>query len=135
MTTFPGGGDSFGGSIRDKYYGGGPNIPVTAERTGTVQGMGERDGNRIVGIPQGDTAWAGGRVVMDLGRLSHGRQTADVSDGLSDQGRAAELPSGGLPRTGRDEDGDVGALLQPACPVYRDHLGGGKPPPPKMSTM
>ena len=66
---------------------------------------------------------------MDLGSLVHGRRTSDVSDGLPDQGRAAELPSGGLPRTGGDKDGDADALLQPACPRYHDNLGGGKPPP------
>ena len=72
---------------------------------------------------------------MDLGILGHGRRTTEVLDGLPDQGRAAELPSRGLPRTNRDEDGDADALLQPACPVYCDHLGGEKPPPPKVLTM
>ena len=72
---------------------------------------------------------------MELISLGHGRRTTDVSDGLPDQGRSAELPSGGLPRKGRDEGGDADALLQPACPGYRDHLGGGKPPPPKVLMM
>ena len=72
---------------------------------------------------------------MELGSLGHGRRTTDVPDGLPDQGRAAELPSRGLPRMGREEDGDADALLQPACPGYRDHLGGGKPPTPKVITM
>ena len=45
------------------------------------------------------------------------------------------MPSGGLPRTGRDEDGDADALLQQACLGYVDHLGGGKLPSPKVPTM
>ena len=113
----------------------GGNIPGAAERTGTVQGMQEGDGGGIVGFPQGDTEWAGGRGEVELGSLGHGRRTADVSDGLPDQGRATKLPSGWLPRTSRDEDGDADALLQQACPGYRDHLGGGKSPPPKVLTM
>ena len=72
---------------------------------------------------------------MELGRLGHGRRPADVLAGLTDKGRSAELPSRGLPRTGRDEDSDEDALLQPACTGYRDHLGGGKPPTPKVLTM
>ena len=60
---------------------------------------------------------------MDLGSFGHGRRAADVPDGFPDQGRAVELPSGGLHRPGRDEDSDVDAIFQPAFPVYRDHFG------------
>ena len=59
-----------------------------------------------------------------MGSLGHGRRTADVSDGLPDQGRSTELPGGGLPRKVRGEEVDADALIQPACPVYRDNLGG-----------
>ena len=97
--------------------------------------MQEGDGGGIVGVPQGDTAWSGGRGAVEMGSPGHGRRTADVLDGLTDQGRAAELPSGGLPRTDGDEDGDADTLIQTACPVYRDHLVGGKLPPPKVLTM
>ena len=93
------------------------------EGTGTVQGMQEGGGRGIVGVPQGDTSWAGGRGAMEMGSLGHRRRIADVLDGFPDQGRAAEMPSGGLPRTGRYEDGDVDAFLQPSCPGYCDHLG------------
>ena len=72
---------------------------------------------------------------MKLGSFVHRRRAADIPDGLPDQGRSSELPSGGLPRPGRDEDGDADALFQPACPGYRDHIGGGKPPPPTVPTM
>ena len=72
---------------------------------------------------------------MELGSFGHSRLAADVPDGLPDQGRAAELPSGGIPRTGRDEDRDADALFQPACPGYRDHFEGGKPPPPTVPPM
>ena len=100
-----------------------------------MQGLQERDGGRVFGVPQGDTSWTGNRGAVDLGSLGHRRRTTDVQDGLPNQGRSAELPSGGLPRTDRDADGDADALLQPACLGYRDCLGGGKPPPPKVPTM
>ena len=72
---------------------------------------------------------------MELGSLGHGRRPTDVSAGLPDQGRAAELPCRRLPRMERDEDGNEDAFLKPACPGYCDNLGGGKPPTPKVITM
>ena len=73
---------------------------------------------------------------MELERLSHGgRRTKNISDIVPDKGAGEGLPSGGLPRKGRDTDGDEDAFLQPACPVHRDHIGGGKPPTPKVLTM
>ena len=135
LPDFPGGGDTFGGSIREKDDGGGTNIPGAAERTGTVRGMQEGYGGEIVGVPQGDTAWAGGKGAVYLGSLVHGMRTADVLDGLHDQGMSTELTNGGLPRTCREEDRDADALLKLECPVYPNHLGGGKLPPPKVLTM
>ena len=120
--------------IREEDYGGGADKLGAAERTGTVRGMREGDGGGIVGIPQDDKAWEGGRGEIDLGRLGHLMRPVDVKAGLPYQGRAAELPSRGLHRTGRDEDGDVDELLQPACQGCRDHLGRGKYPPPKVIT-
>ena len=115
-----------------RMTGGGGNIQGTAERKGTVRVLWERDGGGIIGITQRDTAWAGGRGAVELGSFGHRRRAADGPDGLTDQGRAAELPSGGLPRPGRDKDGNADALFQPACPGHRDHLGGSKPTPPKV---
>ena len=135
LQDVPGSRDTVGGSIREEDDGGETNIPVTKERAGTVRGMREGDGGRVFGVPQNDTAWEGNSGAIDLGSLSHGRRTADVSVSLPDQGRAAKMPSGGLPRMGRDKDGDADALLQLACPGYCDHLGGGKPHPPKVITM
>ena len=131
----PGGRDTVGGCIQEEDDGGRTNIPGAAEITDTVRGMQEGYGGGIVGVPQDDTAWAGDRGAMELGSLGHRRRTTDVPVGLPDQGRAAELPIRGLPRTGRDEDGDADALLQSAYPGYHDHIGGGKPPPPKVFTM
>ena len=59
----------------------------------------------------------------------------NISDGFPDQGRAEELPCGGLPRKGWDTDSNADAFLQPACPGHCDHLGGGKPPTHKVPTM
>ena len=72
---------------------------------------------------------------MELGSLGHGRRPTNVSAGLLNQRRAPELPCRGLPSKGRDTDSGADAFLKPACPVYRDHLGGGKPPTPKVLTM
>ena len=72
---------------------------------------------------------------MELGSFGRGRRATDVPDGLPDQGSAADLTSGGLPRPGRDEDVDADALFQPACPGYCDHFVGGKPPPPTVPPM
>ena len=72
---------------------------------------------------------------MELGSLRYGRQPNNISDIFPDQGRDEVLPSGGLPRKGWDTDGNEVALLYPACPGHRDHLGGGKPPTPKVLTM
>ena len=100
-----------------------------------MRGLWERYGGGVIGITQGDASWAGGRGAVDLGSFGHGRRAADVPDVLPNQGRAAEFPSGGLPRPGRDEDGDAEALFQPACPGYRDNFGGVKPPPPTVPPM
>ena len=135
MPSMPGGGDPVGGGIWEKDDGGGPHIPGTSERKGPVRGLREIYGGGIIGITQGDVAWAGGRRAVELGRFGHGRRAADVPYGLPDQGKAVELPGGGMPRPGKDEDGDADALFQPACPGYRDHFGGGKPPPPMFPPM
>ena len=72
---------------------------------------------------------------MELERLGHWRGDKNISDRLPDQGRAEGLPCGGLPRKGWDTDGDEDTFSQPACPGHCGHLGGGKPPTPKMLTM
>ena len=73
---------------------------------------------------------------MELDRSRHGRRgTTHPSDRVPDQGGDEGMISGGLPRKGRDTDGDEGAFLAPACPGHRDHLGGGKPPTSKVLTM
>ena len=115
--------------------GGGTDIPGAAEGASRVQGMQEGDGGGIAGIPPNDTAWTGEGGTLELGCLSHGRRPTDISAGLPDQGRAAELPCRGMPRKGSDTDSDADAFMQPVYPVHRDHLGGGKPPTPKVLTM
>ena len=59
----------------------------------------------------------------------------NLSDRSPDQGRDERMPCGGLTRMGWDTDGDEGAFLSPACLGHRYHLGGGKPPTPKVLTM
>ena len=72
---------------------------------------------------------------MELGSLGHERRPTDVLAGLPDQGRAADLPYRGLPRKGRYTESDADEFMKPACLVYRDRLGVGKPPTPKVLTM
>ena len=97
--------------------------------------MREGDGGGVAGIPPDDTARTGKGRAVELGSLSHGRKPANVSAGLPDQGRAKELPCGGLPRKGRETDSDTDVFLHLVCPGHCDHLGGGKPPTPKVLTM
>ena len=110
----PGGRDAVDRIIREEDDGGGADIPGAVDRSGTLRGMPEGEGSGIVGRPQDDTIWAGGRGEMELGSLGRRRRTADVQAGLANQERDADLPCRGLPRTGRDEDRDADALLQTA---------------------
>ena len=111
------------------------DIPGTAEGAGRVRVMREGDGGEIAGIPPDDTSQTGKGRAVELGSLGHRRRPANISPGLPDQGRAYELPCGGLPRKGWETDSDADAFLQPACPGNHDNLGGGKPPTPKVITM
>ena len=100
-----------------------------------MRGMREGDGGRVAGIPPDDTARKVKGRAVELGSLSHGRRTTNVLAGLPDQGRAEDLPCGGMHRKGWDTDSDADEFTKPACPGHRDNLGGGKPPTPKVLTM
>ena len=97
--------------------------------------MWEGDGGGVAGIPLDDTSRTGEGRSVELGNLGHGRPPVNVLAGLPDQGRAEELPCGGLPRKGWETDSNEDAFLQTACPGHRDNLGGGKPPTPKVLTI
>ena len=135
LQTVSGRRNSIGGGVRTEDEEVGADIPVTAEGAGRVRGIREGDGGGVAGIPSDDTARTGKVKLVELGRLSHGRRLVNVLAGLPDQGRAKELPCGGLPRKVWDTDSDADAFLQPTCPGHRDHLGRGKPPTPKVLTM
>ena len=55
--------------------------------------------------------------------------------GLSSPRGDEGMPSGGLSGKGRDADGDEGTFMAQICTGRRDHLGGGKPPYSKVTTM
>ena len=94
------------------------------------------DGGRVTGIPLDDAAWEGEGGKLELERINHGRRrNTNLSDKVPNQGRDEGVPSGGLPRKGWDTDGNEDAFLSPACSGHCDHLGGGKPPTPKVLTM
>ena len=93
------------------------------------------DGGGIIGGTQDDTIWASSRGEMELEKLIHWGRAADVPHGLTGQGRPADLPSGGIPRTSSNEDGYAGTFFVPACPVHRGYFVGGKYPPPTVPPM
>ena len=135
LPTVSGNINTVGSGVQTKDDRVGADILGTAEGAGRVRGIREGDGGGFSGIPTDNTAWKGEGRAMELGSLGHKRRPADVFAGLPDQGRAEELPCGGMPRKGWDTDSDADAFLQLACPGHFDHLGGGKPPTPKMLTM
>ena len=135
MQTVAGNGKLIGGGVQKEDDGGGADLPGAAEGAGQVRGMREIDGGRVSGIPPDDAARKVEGRTVDLGSLSHRRRPTKILAGFPDQGRAEELPCGGLPRKGWDTDSDADTFLQPACPGHRDHLGEGKPPIPKVLTM
>ena len=51
LPAVPGGRDTVSSSIREEDDRGGTNIPGEIERNGTVRGIWEVDGVRIVGVP------------------------------------------------------------------------------------
>ena len=121
--------------MRDTDDGRGTLLLVETEGKGTVQGMRGGDGGGIIVGTQDDVAWASGRGEIELENLGHGGRAADVSHGLTSQGRLAELPIRGIPRTSGDEDGNAGTFSAPECPGYRGHFGGRKHPPPTVPPM
>ena len=135
MQTVSSSRQSIGGGVRKEDDGGEADVSGTTEGAGRVQGMREGDGGRVAGIPPDDAARKGKGGTVELERLRHGRQTKNILDRFPDQGRAEGLPSGGLPRKGWDTDGDEDEFLQPECPGHLDHLGGGRPPTPKVFTF
>ena len=128
----PGGGDLVGGGVWARDDRRGNLLPGATEGTGTVQGVRGGDGGGIFCGAQDDTAWASGRGDTELKNLGHGGRAEDILHGLTGQGRPAELPGGGMPRTSGDEDINVGTHSALECPGHRGHFGGGKPPPPTV---
>ena len=100
-----------------------------------MQGVQGGDVSRIIGGAQYDIAWASGRVEMDLENLGHRGRALNIPHGLPGQGRPAELPGGGIPRTSGDKDGDAGTFYVPACPGHHGCFGGGKHTPPTVTLM
>ena len=58
----------------------------------------------------------------------------DLQNYFHGEGRPAELPGGGMLEPSGNEDGNVGALLVPACPRHRGYSGEGNPPPTHGAT-
>ena len=136
MQTVPGGRQPIVGGVRTKNDRGGADVSGETKGAGRLQGLREGYGGRVAGIPPDDTAWEGEGGKVELEQISHKRRrNTNLLDRVPDQGRYKGMPSGGLPRKDWDTDGDEDAFLSQACPGHRDHIGGGKPPTPKVLTM
>ena len=61
-----------------------------------------------------------------------GGRTPDLPNVLPREGMTAEIPSGRVPGQSGDEDGNAGALREPACPRHCGNYGGRKLPPPTV---
>ena len=79
-----------------------------------------------------DLTWerSGAKTTLDNPDIRQG--PPGIPDVLSGKGGTAEMPRGGVPGETGDEDGDVGALCAPACPLHRGDDGGRKIHPPTM---
>ena len=66
---------------------------------------------------------------------ANGGRATDFQNDLPVEGRPAELPGGGIPRTSDNKEGDTGPFYAPACPGHRGNFGGGKPPAPTVPPM
>ena len=127
-----GGGDPVGGGVRATDDGRGKFLPEAVEGMGAVQGVRGGDDEWIDGRAHKETTQEVGGGDMELGNLGHGGRTVDVQHCLPGQGRPAEFPDSGIPRTSGDEDGDVGPFSAPEYQGHHGHLGGGKTPPPTV---
>ena len=93
------------------------------------------DGRKIPGESPDESARASSRGTAELEIPGHRGRGTDISNGLTGQGRPAELPGGGMPGPSNDEDGDAGVLPAPAFPRQCGHSRVGKPTPPMMHRM
>ena len=135
LTPIIGGRDPVVGGVQATHDSRGTLLPGASEGSGAVKGIQGGDGGWIIGGSQDDTAWASSRGEMNLEKLGHWGISADVPHGLPGQGRLAELPGEGMPRTSGDEDGDAVTLYAPACPGHCGHLVVGKNPLPTVTVM
>ena len=92
-----GGRDPVGGGIWEKDEGGGTNIPGTLERKGPVRGLRNRDCGGIIGVKQGDSAWAGGRGAVDLGASATGGEPPTYRMAFPTKGGPRSCPAEGCP--------------------------------------
>ena len=76
-----------------------------------------------------DSTWEGGGNTTVTEHTGRRGWDLDFHNAFPGKGRPAELPGGGMPGPSGNEDGNVGALLAPACLRHRGHSGGGKPTP------
>ena len=68
-------------------------------------------------------------------KLGHWGRAAGVLHVRPVQGRPAELPDGGMPRTSGNKDGNAGKFYAPECPVHHGYLGERKHHPLRVSLM
>ena len=117
------------------HDGGRTNTQGEAEGKSDVWGLWKGDGGGVTSFPPHDSTRKGKGEEMGVDRRGHGRgrrvRAANIYYGVP-QGGDNGMPSRRVPGEGGDEDGNARALLEEARAGHNHHLGGGKPPLPKM---
>ena len=73
-------------------------------------------GGRIPVESSDDSTWEGDGETAAMEHTGRRDQTPDVPDVLPGEGRTAKISGGGVPGQSGNEDGNAGALCEPACP-------------------
>ena len=100
-----------------------------------MQGVRRVVGGSIPDDSYDDSTLEGGRNTTVIEHPGHGGWASEFQNDFPGEGRPAELPVGGMPRPGGDDDGNAGALPEPACLQHRGHYVGVKPHPPTVRPM
>ena len=135
MSTLSGGGEPVRSSIREEGHGGRAYIQGAAKGTSGMWRVRRAVGGRIPVKSYDESTWEGGGGMSAMEHPDRGDRASDLQDDLTGEGRTAELSSGRMPGQSGDEDGNAGALLEPACLRHRGDSGGRKLPPPTVRPM
>ena len=106
--------ESVEGGVRTQNDGGGTDLSREEKTAVRVQRFLEGDGGMVIGHTPDGTAWEDQEKNVELDRRSYRSRRRGGANNLSDrvpQGGDEGVPSGGVPRKGRDTDSDEGTFL------------------------